>query len=85
MVSFQPTDDEREKIVQAKAEQIYEESGGKYGTPPGVPLMGYDEMCKLRGINDVSSATRYSKGRQHAIRKATHIRKRDVCLRTDKV
>ena len=77
------TEVSREKIVQEKAEQIYLESGGRYGTPPGIPLEGYDQMCKDRGIKDVSAATRHAKELPHGIRKATHIRKRNVHLRTD--
>ena len=64
MKSYLLIDDQlREELLQLKAEQIYEESGGRYGTSPGNPLMGYDEMCIDKGINDVSSATRHSKSR----------------------
>ena len=65
MISYQSIEKLREKAVQSKAEQIYEESGGSYGTPPGIPLMEYDEMCKLKGLNELSAVARYSKSRQH--------------------
>jgi len=48
----------RERKVQQKAERIYEESGRRYGTPPGIPLISYDQMCSEKGIRDVSVATR---------------------------
>lgn len=79
------TDTDREPIVQKKAEQIYLESGGRYGTPPGIPLKGYDQMCVDKGNKDVSAATRHAKESPHGIRKTTHIRKRNVHLRTDKI
>lgn len=75
MTQFLPSNEDREKIVQEKAEQIYLESGSEYGTPPGIPLKGYDQMCRAKGNRDVSSVTRHAKELPHGIRKATHIRK----------
>ena len=52
------------EILQAKAEEIWRESDGIWGTPPGVPLESYDEMCKRRGKDDVSMATRHRMRRE---------------------
>jgi len=46
-------------ILQAKAEEVWKESGGQWGTSPGVPLEDYDEMCRRRGVKDVSEVTRH--------------------------
>ena len=49
------------EILQAKAEEIWRESGGQWGTPPGEPLEGYTAMCKRRGFRDISLAGRAKK------------------------
>ena len=47
------------RVLQKRAEQIWATSGGKWGTPPGVPLITYDEMCKTKGILEVSPSTKW--------------------------
>ena len=46
------------EVVQARAEKIYGETEGRWGTPPGTPLRGYDEMCSSKGLREVSAHTR---------------------------
>jgi len=49
------------EVLQAKAEEIWEESEGRWGTPPGKPLEGYTAMCKRRGLRERSMSGRAKK------------------------
>ena len=37
-------------VLQAKAEEVWTESRGEWGTPPGKPLESYSAMCVRMGI-----------------------------------
>ena len=58
-------------VLQSKAEEIWVESGGRWGTPPGTPLMTYDEMCKAKGNREVSAVTRDRRERMNGRVKRT--------------
>ena len=73
-------------VLQKKSEEVWTSSGGRWGTPPGVPLESYDSMCMSRGINDVSAATRNLRERKNRrIKKATDLGVGDVHLGTDTI
>ena len=74
-------------VLQKKSEELWITSGGRWGTPPGVPLESYDSMCIAKGINDVSAATRNRRERINGrrVKKATDLGVGDEYLGVDKV
>ena len=85
-------------VLQSKAEEIYVESGGRWGTPPGIPLVTYNDMCKSRGLIDTYSSNRHRReglltnakhptatAARSKARKATHLGVRDEYSGPDKI
>ena len=58
-------------LLQIKAEEVWLASGGRWGTPPGVPLESYDDMCKSKGLKDVSPVTKGIKLRDETTGRTT--------------